>query len=96
MGGYMVSGVFIGILFIIFGLLRYELDCVEKRLDFVEKRTNDLEERLKHLELDDFMKIAFQTNPERFDLMIKNKMEAIVDDKLQKHKEDMKKIIEKI
>jgi len=89
MGGYVVSGLFIGILFILFGLLRYELDHVEKRID-------DLETRLKHLELDDFMKIAFQTNAERFDLMIKNKMEAIVDDKLQKHKEDMKKIIEKI
>lgn len=36
MGGYVILGFLIGVLFSLFGLLRYELDYVEKRIDDIE------------------------------------------------------------
>lgn len=62
--------------------------------DQSKKRIKEIEDRVSSLEVDEFLRIAFQTERERIDLYIKKQMEAIAERKIQEHKEKMKKILE--
>ena len=62
--------------------------------DQSKKRIKEIEDRVTSLELDEFLRIAFQTDSERIDRYIKKQMEAIAERKIQEHKEKMKKILE--
>ena len=62
--------------------------------DQSKKRIKEIEDRVSNIELDEFLRIAFQTDSERIDRYIKKQMEAIAERKIQEHKEKMKKILE--
>lgn len=58
-----------------------------------KKRIKEIEDRVSRLELDGFLRIAFQTDSDRIDLYIKRQMEAIADRKIQEQKDKIKKKI---
>lgn len=87
MGAIVIEGIFIGVLLLMFYLLRMELYRVEEIV-------NKLNTRVEDLELDDFMKRAFQTDNQRFDRLLRKYLDDIVDARLQEHKDKMKKMWE--
>ena len=87
MGAIVIEGIFIGVLLLMFYRLRMELYRVEEII-------NELNTRVEDLELDDFMKRAFQTDNQRFDRLLRKYLDGIVDAKLQEHKDKMKKMWE--